>query len=312
MTTRTSAGAPSRPAPRRASRIARAERMAAAAFLAPAVVFLCLVIVVPLGQAFWTSLHRIRGLRSSFVGVENYLRVLADEAFWSSLGVSVVFTASCVVAHLVLGLGLALLLNRIVIGRTLLRTAFLMPWIIAPAIGATIWLWMLEPQFGVLNHFMVSLGLASEPLAWLGEPTLALVSVIVVDIWRGIPFMMLLMLAGLQTIPKEQYEAARIDGATSVQLFRYITLPNLAYLILVGTTLDIINTIRHFDIIAVMTGGGPVSATEVLPVLLYNTAFRANRLGEAATIGILLLLIVLAFSIVYIRAMRLERTGERA
>ncbi len=299
------------PAPRYGRRLKWAQRRAAAAFLAPAFIFLAFVVVFPLGQAFVTSLYRIRGLRSSFVGFDNYVRTVTDEAFWSSLGTSLVFTASCVAAHLAIGLGLALLLNRVTVARTLFRIAFLMPWIIAPAIGATIFLWMLEPQFGVINYLLQSVGAISEPIAWLGRPWSALVSVILVDVWRGVPFMMLLMLAGLQTIPIELYEAARIDGATPLQQFRYITLPNLAYLMIVGTTLDIINTIRHFDIIAVMTGGGPVSATEVLPVLLYNTAFRANRLGEAATIGILLLGIVLAFSIVYIRAMRLDRDGGR-
>ncbi|OJY32595.1 MAG: hypothetical protein BGP06_12315 [Rhizobiales bacterium 65-9] len=119
--------------------------------------------------------------------------------------------------------------------------------------------------------------------------------------WRGIPFVMLLLLAGLQTIPVEQYEAASIDGATPLQKFRHITLPNLRYFIVVASTLDIINTIRMFDIIAVMTGGGPVGATEVLPALLYNTAFRANQFGQAAAIGVLLLALVLFFSVFYIR-----------
>lgn len=312
MTTTTTSNSAAPRAPRHGQRLVWAERRAAAAFLAPAFIFLALVVVFPLGQAFVTSLYRIRGLRSSFVGFDNYWRTITDDAFWSSLGTSLIFTASCVIAHLVIGLGLALLLNRVTVARTLFRVAFLMPWIIAPAIGATIFLWMLEPQFGVINYLLQASGIIGEPIAWLGRPWSALVSVILVDVWRGVPFMMLLMLAGLQTIPADQYEAARIDGAGPWQQFRYITLPNLAYLMVVGTTLDIINTIRHFDIIAVMTGGGPVSSTEVLPVLLYNTAFRANRLGEAATIGILLLGIVLAFSIVYIRAMRLDRDGGRS
>ena len=129
------------------------------------------------------------------------------------------------------------------------------------------------------------------------------------DVWRGVPFVMLLMLAGLQTIPREQYEAAAMDGANAWQRFRYVTLPNLRYLLVVASTLDIINTIRHYDIIGVMTGGGPAGATEVLPVLLYNTAFRGNRFGEAAAIGVLLLVIVLAFSIVHIRVTRPDRDG---
>jgi multiple sugar transport system permease protein len=178
---------------------------------------------------------------------------------------------------------------------------------VAPAVGATIWLWLLQPQFGVVNYLLRVLHLASGPVAWLGEPGTALAAIIAVDVWRGVPFVMLLMLAGLGTIPVEQYEAAAIDGANAWQRFRYVTWPNLRYLVVVASTLDIINTIRHYDIIGVMTGGGPAGATEVLPVLLYNTAFRANRFGEAAAIGVALLALVLAFSIVYVRVAKPDR-----
>ena len=277
------------------------------AFLAPVVAFLAAVIVFPLGYAFWTSLHRIRGLNASFVGLGNYERIYADEAFWHSLGVSLRFTGIAVALHIVLGLALALLLNQMRVARTPLRILFLTPWMVAPAIGATIWLWLLEPQFGVVNFLLRAVGAVDAPIAWLGEPGAAFASVVMVDVWRGIPFVMLLMLAGLQTIPPEQYEAAAIDGANAWQRFRYVTLPNLRYLLVVASTLDIINTIRHYDIIGVMTGGGPAGATEVLPALLYNTAFRGNRFGEAAAIGVTLLVIVLAFSVVYLRVARPER-----
>src|SRR6185437_2727705 len=189
------------------------------------------------------------------------------------------------------------------------RILFLTPWMVAPAIGATIWLWLLEPQFGVVNYLLRAAHVVSAPVAWLGEPGTALASVIVVDVWRGVPFVMLLMLAGLQTIPAEQYEAAAMDGAGAWQRFRHVTWPNLRYLTVVATTLDVINTIRHYDIIGVMTAGGPAGATETLPVLLYNTAFRAHRFGEAAAIGVLLLVVVLALAAFYIRLTRIDRDG---
>jgi multiple sugar transport system permease protein len=292
--------------------LARRRRLAGLAFVAPTFLFLCAVIVLPLAHAFWTSLHRTRGLSATFVGTQNYARVLSDDAFWHSLGISLVFTASCVALHMVLGLALALLLHRLTFARTTLRVLFLTPWMVAPAVGATVWLWLLEPQFGVVNYLLKLVGAVQAPIAWLGEPGTALASVIAVDVWRGVPFVMLLMLAGLQTIPAEQYEAATIDGANRWQQFRFVTWPNLRYLAVVASTLDIINVIRHYDIIGVMTGGGPAGGTEVLPALLYNTAFRANRFGEAAAIGVVLLAIVLAFAIFYVRLTRPDRPETAA
>jgi ABC-type sugar transport system permease subunit len=296
----------------RAGPLARRRRVAGVAFVAPVFVFLCAVILFPLGHAFWTSLHRVRGLSATFVGLQNYARVLGDDAFWHSLSISLVFTSSCVLLHMLLGLGLALVLHRLAFARTTLRILFLTPWMVAPAVGATVWLWLLEPQFGVLNYLLQSAGLVEGHVAWLGHPDTALASVIAVDVWRGVPFVMLLMLAGLKTIPAEQYEAAEIDGANRWQQFRYVTWPNLRYLVVVASTLDIINVIRHYDIIGVMTGGGPAGGTEVLPALLYNTAFRANRFGEAAAIGVVLLAIVLAFAIVYVRLTRPDRPETAA
>lgn len=292
--------------PMRSRAFAR-RRLYGYAFVAPVVLFLCAIIVFPLGHAFWTSLHRVRGLNSTFVGARNYISVLTDGAFWHSLWLSFAFTGIAVFLHMLLGLALALLLDQIRTARTALRIAFLSPWMVAPAVGATIWLWLLEPQFGVVNYLLRAAGLIDAPLAWLGTPGLAFMSIVAVDVWRGIPFVMLLMLAGLQTVPPEQYEAASMDGANAWQRFRFVTWPNLRYLLIVASTLDVINTVRHYDIIGVMTAGGPAEATQVLPVLLYNTAFRANRFGQAAAIGVLLLVIVLALSTFYIRVTRVGR-----
>jgi multiple sugar transport system permease protein len=285
---------------------ARLRRKAGLAFVAPAALFLAAIIGFPRGHAFWTSLHRVRGLNATFIGLRNYARLADDATFWHSLGVSFAFTASAVALHLSIGLALALVVNELRTARTALRIVFLTPWMVAPAVGATIWLWLLEPQFGVVNYLLRAAGAITAPVAWLGEPGTALASVIAVDVWRGVPFVMLLMLAGLQTIPVDQYEAASIDGAGAWTRFRFVTWPNLRYLVIVATTLDVINTIRHYDIIGVMTGGGPAGGTEVLPVLIYNTAFRGNRLGEAAAIGIALLGIVLVLAVVYVRTARLD------
>ena len=290
---------------------ARLRRKAGLAFVAPTALFLAAVIVFPLAHAFYTSLHRVRGLNATFIGFGNYARLADDATFWHSLGVSFAFTASAVALHLGIGLALALVVNELRTARTALRIVFLTPWMVAPAVGATIWLWLLEPQFGVVNYLLRAAGAIAAPVAWLGEPGTALASVVAVDVWRGVPFVMLLMLAGLQTIPIEQYEAASIDGAGAWTRFRFVTWPNLRYLVVVATTLDVINTIRHYDIIGVMTGGGPAGGTEVLPVLIYNTAFRGNRLGEAAAIGVALLGIVLVLAVVYVRTARLDDGTRR-
>ena len=299
---------PSKP---RAGGLDRRRRHTGLLFVAPVFVFLCAVIVLPLGHAFWTSLHRVRGLSTTFVGLQNYERVLGDDAFWHSLQHLVCVHRVLRGAAMLLGLALALLLNELTRFRTAVRVAFLTPWMVAPAVGATIWLWLLEPQFGVVNYLLTASGVLAQPVAWLGAPGTALASVIAVDVWRGVPFVMLLLLAGLQTIPQEQYEAAAMDGANAWQRFRYVTWPNLRYLVVVASTLDIINVIRHYDIIGVMTGGGPAGGTEVLPALLYNTAFRANRFGEAAAIGVALLALVLAFAIFYVRITRPDQAEAR-
>jgi ABC-type sugar transport system permease subunit len=299
-------------APRRpwTGRGLRRERWHGYLFLALPLLYLSGVVLLPLVEALRSSTFRIRGLNASFVGFGNYARVLGDEAFWNALSVSVRFTAVSVVLHLALGLGLAMLLAECGRGRTALRIALLTPWMVAPAIAATIWLWLLEPQFGVVNWLLLGTGLIAENRSWLGEPLLAFGSIVAVDVWRGVPFMMLLLGAGLATIPREQYEAASIDGAGAIARFRHVTLPNLSYLLMVATTLDVINTVRQFDIVAVLTGGGPAGATEVLPALLYNTAFRGNDLGRGAAVGVLLLVIVLAFVSVYIAITGAARSDE--
>lgn len=288
----------------------RRERWYGYYFLLPGMALITVLISVPLARALWTSLHRVRGFRSTFIGLDNYIYLLTKPDFWHSLGVSGAFTGICVALHMLFGLGLALLLNRIVRGKTLMRVGFLAPWIVAPSIGAIIWVWLLEPQFGVINYILSSLGLIQGYLPWLGEPDTAFLSVIVVDVWRGTPFVMLLLLAGLQGIPKDQYEAAAMDGANAWQQFRFVTLPNLRYLLVVASTLDIISTIRHFDVIAVMTGGGPAKATEVLPVMIYNTAFIENNFGRASAVGIMLLGIILIFSMFYLKATKPGKARE--
>lgn len=293
------------------SRGLRRERWLGYLFVAPMLLFLLGIIFFPLGHAFLTSLYREAGVRIRFVGLGNYTRLLDDAAFWNSLRVSVVFTLASVALHLLVAMPVALFLNQLRRGRTAIRLAFLTPWMVTPVIGAIAWVWLLDPHFGVANHLLRSAGLIAQNKIWLGEPGLALGSIIAVDVWRGFPFVMLIVLAGLQTVPREEYEAASIDGAGALQRFVFITLPHLRYLLVVATTLDVINTVRTFDIVAVMTRGGPINATEVLPVLIFNTAFQANRFGPAAAVGVVLLFLLLVFSALYILLLQSEQGGAK-
>ncbi|MDB4893983.1 MAG: sugar transporter permease [Firmicutes bacterium] len=279
-------------------------------FVAPLFFFLFVVIFLPLVQAVYTSLFREAGVTVRFVGLGNYTQLLGNGPFWNSLKVTVTYAVAAVALHVLIGLPLALFLNRIRRGRTVMRLAFLTPWMVAPVIGAMMWVWLLDPHFGAVNYMLHSLGLIQQYQVWLGEPALAFWSVVLADVWRGFPFVMLILLAGLQTIPKEEYEASSLDGAAPLQQFRYITLPHLRYLLAVATTLDVINTVRAFDMIAVMTRGGPIHATEVLPVLIYNTAFQANHFGPAAAVGVVLLLLLVVFSSVYIYLLQPGRSSE--
>lgn len=290
----------------------RRERYLGYLFVAPMLIFLLLVVLFPLASVFVTSLYRESGVNVRFVGLGNYTRLVDDELFWNGLRVSVAFTVLAVLLHVAIGMPIALFLNQARRGQTALRLAMLAPWMMAPVIGAIIWVWLLDPHFGVVNYVLDSLGLIREYQTWLADPGLAFAAIIAVDVWRGFPFIMLIILAGLQAVPKDEYEAASIDGAGALARFRHITLPNLRYVLIVATTLDVINTIRAFDIIAVMTRGGPVNATEVLPVLIYNTAFLSNRFGPAAAIGVVLLFLLLVFSTVYILLLQPGRSSEGA
>jgi multiple sugar transport system permease protein len=180
------------------------------------------------------------------------------------------------------------------------RVLVLVPWMVGESIVAIIWMWMLDPSFGILNYVLIKIGLINQSIAWLGDTNFALLSTIIVRVWRGFPFIGLLLLAGLQAISENQYEAAAIDGANSLQVFLFITLPNLGHIILVALTLDSIWTMRSMALVNVLTEGGPVSATKILAIRIYDEGFQYMRLGTAATYSVILLLILILFASVMI------------
>jgi multiple sugar transport system permease protein len=268
----------------------------------PALLLLILVFAYPIGRAFWVSLFtRNLGtkLQPIFTGLDNYVRMVGDGRFWQSYWTTTVFTATSVWLELLLGLGIALVLNRSFRGRNLVRTIAILPWALPTALIGLAWTWIFNDQFGVVNDILLRLGLIKTGINWLGEPTLAMASVIFADVWKTTPFISILLLAGLQSISADLYEAHAIDGATPWQSFRQITLPLLMPQILIALLFRFAQAFGIFDLITVMTGGGPGGATEVVSLYIYATIMRYLDFGYgAALVVVTFLLLVIAVAIV--------------
>ena len=273
-------------------------------FLGPALVLLGLLMVYPLGQVIRMSFYEVTLRKEVWVGLANYAELLKAPLFWQVLWQTVLFTVGSVVMHLVIGMGLALLLHTKINAqiRNFLRGLLIIPWLFAPTVAGMIWVLMLSP-FGVVNGFLTTIGLLdpNATINWLGSPATSLVSVTAMNIWRAFPFFMVMLLAGLQAIPEDVYEAADIDGTTPLQKFWYITIPALSGVIMTIVLLDSIWTFRAFDPVYVMTGGGPVNSSQVLPTMIYFDAFQRLKFGYASAEAVVMFLILFAFSVVYVR-----------
>ena len=274
------------------------ERRFALALLLPALLVLLLTTTAPLVYLAWNSLHRIDlGMPwlSGFAGLENYARMGSDPRFWNSLWLTAVYTASTVALQVVLGLALALLVLQIPKGQGLLRVAAILPIVLAPVVVGLFWRTLvLAPDFGLVDLVTRSLGLGSHN--WLGDPQLALISVIAIHTWQWTPFAFLVILATLATLPPDVYEAARLDRAGAWQRFRHITLPLIRPAIVMVVILRTITALSAFAAIFAATGGGPGSATEILNLYAYRTSFTTLNLGYGAALAMVLLVITLAIA----------------
>jgi arabinogalactan oligomer/maltooligosaccharide transport system permease protein len=247
--------------------------------------------------------------QASFVGLENYTRVLTGEVgeFWHQFLITVIWTVTCVVFHYGLGLGLAVLLNRPMRLRGLYRVLLILPWAVPSFVSAFSWRYMFNQNFGLVNGLLTAVGL--EPVPWFDNTATALVTAIVTNIWLGVPFMMIALLGGMQTIPDELYEAATIDGASAWQRFVNVTMPGLRSVSMTVILLGTIWTFNMFPVIFLVTGGQPAGQTEILVTGAYRAAFEGIRnYSLSATYGVLILSILLVFSFLYRRALR--RQGE--
>jgi multiple sugar transport system permease protein len=247
---------------------------------------------------------------SKFLGFRNYLKMFSNIHFWQSLWVTVIYTLGVVVITYLIGLITALVLNPAFRGRSLARILVILPWAVPEVATVLIWRWILDYQYGVINYWGRTLGLLKENLGWLTDPNLALLAVIVVTIWKQFPLATLMLLAGLQTIPLELYEAARIDGANLIQEFKYVTLPGLKPVNVVLTLLLTLYSFKRVTLIFVMTGGGPSCATETLSIQTYLEAFRNFNIGYGSAIGTIMLLIMVVFTILYFSAVSHSNKGE--
>ncbi|WP_427366446.1 carbohydrate ABC transporter permease [Candidatus Caldatribacterium saccharofermentans] len=273
-------------------------------FLLPACVFLLLFMFYPIVYVILMSFFKVNKLGDlvSFSGLANFRFMFDRPEFWQIIVRSCVWTASAVAVKTGIGLVIALLLNVDFRGRKVARSLVIIPWASSVPISAMIWQWTYNNDFGLLNHTLRTLRIFGEPPIWLAEPRSAFFANLWVDIWCGIPFMALVFLAGLQAIPQELYEAAEVDGATPFAKFRFVTLPLLSSVLTVATLLSILWTFNDFNVIYVLTGGGPGTSTDILITYIYKYAFQYLRFGPAAAMAVITFVILLTVSILYARS----------
>lgn len=271
----------------------------------PALIATLAVIVVPLLYSLGISFYRYvltDPANIRFVGLANYAQAFADPTFLSALRTTAIFTGGTVAAQFVLGMAFALVVHNLSFGQGLVRTAMLVPIFMTPAVAAFMWRFILHPDLGIMNYFVSMLGFGKP--VWLGSPSLALFSVMAVDIWRNTPFMFLIFLAGMQSLPAELYEAADVDGASPWQKFISVTIPLLKPLILVALIIRGMDAVREFDIIFIMTGGGPGNATETIALATQRYSFRVYNMGLGSAVSYIIFIVVFAFSVVFVRQMQ--------
>ena len=273
-------------------------------YLIPAALCMLATVVVPIILAVKMSLYAdvlYKPQDYQFIGLGNYVRLAQDPVFWLTLWNSVVWVFGSVFLQFVFGFAAALLLQQAFTGRALVRTLTLLPWIIPGVVVGLIWQWLYQPNYGVINDLLIRAGWMQERIAWLSSPDFAMAAVVFTNVWRGIPFFAIMLLAGLQAVPDELYEAAHVDGAGVLARFWHITLPLLRPIIVVATATRIIWTFNYADLIFVMTGGGPANATQITSTYTLLQAYSSLDFGYAGALSVVLLLVMLTFTALYLR-----------
>ena len=274
--------------------------------MAPTVVILGVIIIWPLVQGVYLSFTDYNLIQVTMgnpvhTTLDNYRNLLSRGALWIPLQNTLIYTAGTTILALTVGMAFALLLNQPIVGRNWLRSAMLIPWMVPTVITSLIWLWILNPQYGILNEFLLNLGIIDARHTWLASPNTAMPSLIVATVWKSLPFYTLMLLASLMTVPGELYEAAVIDGATIWDKFRYVTIPSIRRILMVLSLMGTIWGFQQFTIIWTTTKGGPIRVTETLSVTIYREAFEGFNLGYASAYGVLGLILQTTIALFLIR-----------
>lgn len=291
------------------------DRQVGGLFMLPLLVSVALFLVWPIVEAIRLSFVRYNPLRPDdqpFVWFDNYLFVLEDPLFWESFRQALVWTGISTLAQAVIGVGLALLLHQPLRGINAFRGLLLFPYIVPTVVIALNWRWLFNAEIGIVNHLLLSAGIISERVAWLSTPDMAMASAILLNVWKYTPFVVIVVLARLQTIPTELYDAAKVDGAGAIRRFRDITLPQLAEVLAVVVVFRTIWTFNKFEEIYLLTRGGPGTSTYNLALYAFDQAMANLRMGVGAASGVIMLVLLLAGSLLYIRLTGFGREDRAA
>ena len=296
---------------RRKSVMQTAQRRLGLVLAMPAIVYILVFLAFPLIYNLWISLTDANGANLitgefSFNSFANYAETLADPGFWNAAKLSVIFTVACLVLQYIAGFAFALYFRKPFPGNGPIRAILLVGWILPPVVTGTVFKWLFDGDFGVINYILTSLGLVAEPIQWLTQGQMAMVAVIIANLWVGIPFNMLLLLSGLTLIDDSLYEAASVDGASRWSQFTHVTFPLMAPVSVSVILLGVINTYKVFDLIYTMTKGGPVDSTTTLPVYTYLETFSFFKFGNGAAASTLTMILPLVLSYFYVRSLNQE------
>ncbi len=279
--------------------------------LLPAILVILAVVLVPLLVSFWASFTGYQLTKPAtlfqWVGLRNYQRIVTNADFWWAFGRTIVFITVALNLELVLGLGLALLVSKITFGQRTLRTIMMFPMMFSPILVGFQWKYLFNDSVGLINNALFDLGIIHEPIAWLVDSTLAPLSLVISEVWMSTSVFAILLLAGLMALPKEPVEAAKVDGCNPWQVFRHITLPFLMPFIYIAMTIRSLDVARAYDMVKIMTNGGPAGRTELLWTLMTRTGYQNSQMGMANAMGYISIIVSIAFTVYYYRKLTSAR-----